>query len=421
MNALATQLFDEICRIPCINSHSHLMSEPERLAANPDILEFFSHAYPGADLRSAGMAEEEIEAALKPGKTLAERWQIFAPHWQAIQLTGYSQAILEGVRDLLGFDGLNQDTVEPISAELKRRNKPGLYRDVLQAQSNIKVSVVNMNDLVEVDRQFFLGLPRLNRFSMLNSASDIQAIERDYDVSIANLDQHVKVIQQVCQNWQAATVAGIKLSQSYHRAMDFTARHQGNAAAVFDGMLKGDYTGLNSEAGKLLEDYLVFECCRAAGAAGLTVQFHQGMRAGNYGGMEGCSPAGLTELMRAFPDTRFDLSHAGYPYLREGAVLGKTFPNCFLNMSWIHIISPQGSRHDLKEWLRMVPSNKIIAFGDDLMHAEVVYGHLKIARQNFTIVLAELIEEGLLSESASLDVARATFHNTPAAVYGVKL
>lgn len=316
---------------------------------------------------------------------------------------------------------MNQDTVEPISAELKRRNKPGLYRDVLQAQSNIKVSVVNMNDLVEVDRQFFLGLPRLNRFSMLNSASDIQAIERDYDVSIANLDQHVKVIQQVCQNWQAATVAGIKLSQSYHRAMDFTARHQGNAAAVFDGMLKGDYTGLNSEAGKLLEDYLVFECCRAAGAAGLTVQFHQGMRAGNYGGMEGCSPAGLTELMRAFPDTRFDLSHAGYPYLREGAVLGKTFPNCFLNMSWIHIISPQGSRHDLKEWLRMVSSNKIIAFGDDLMHAEVVYGHLKIARQNFTIVLAELIEEGLLSESASLDVARATFHNTPAAVYGVEL
>jgi predicted TIM-barrel fold metal-dependent hydrolase len=136
--------------------------------------------------------------------------------------------------------------------------------------------------------------------------------------------------------------------------------------------------------------------------------------------MEGCSPAGLTELMRTFPDARFDLSHAGYPYLREGAVLGKTFPNCFLNMSWIHIISPQGARHDLKEWLRMVPSNKIIAFGDDVMHVEVVYGHLKMARQNFAIVLAELIEEGLLSQAASLEVAQAAFHDTPAAVYGVQ-
>ena len=114
------------------------------------------------------------------------------------------------------------------------------------------------------------------------------------------------------------------------------------------------------------------------------------------------------------------LPHVAQHYLREGAVLGKTFPNCFLNMSWIHIISPQGARHDLKEWLRMVPSNKIMAFGDDVMHVEVVYGHLKMARQNFAIVLAELIEEGLLSETTSLEVAQAAFHDTPAAVYGVR-
>ena len=83
-----------------------------------------------------------------------------------------------------------------------------------------EISVVNMEDLIEVDREFFLGLPRLNRFSMLHTAADVQAIERDYDVSIGSLDQHVEVIRQVCRDWKAATVAGIKLSQSYHRAMD---------------------------------------------------------------------------------------------------------------------------------------------------------------------------------------------------------
>ena len=44
MNELAEKLFEEISRIPCINSHSHLMPEGDRLEANPDILEFFSHA-----------------------------------------------------------------------------------------------------------------------------------------------------------------------------------------------------------------------------------------------------------------------------------------------------------------------------------------------------------------------------------------
>jgi len=183
--------------------------------------------------------------------------------------------------------------------------------------------------------------------------------------------------------------------------------------------MRGDYAGLESEEGVLLEDYIVFECCRAAAEADLTVQFHQGIKAGNFGSMEGCTPAPLAELMRTCKDTRFDLSHSGYPHLREGAVLGKAYANVYLNMSWIHIISPIGSRLDLREWLRMVPYNKIIAFGDDLYHVEAVYGHLKMARQNFAIVLAEMIEEGYITESIALDIAQAAFHDNPARVYGV--
>ena len=61
----------------------------------------------------------------------------------------------------------------------------------------------------------------------------------------------------------------------------------------------------------------------------------------------------------------------------------------------------------------------LIAFGDDLTYVEAVCGHLKMARQNFAIVLAEMIEEGLISESITLDVAQATFHDNPAKVYGM--
>ena len=418
-NTLTSELFHEICKIDCINSHSHLGPEENRVKSAPDILEFFGHAYPKADLVSAGMPDEDVKAATSPGLPMDERWKLFEPYWKWIRLTGFSQCIMEGIRDLLGFDDLTAATVNQIDEALQQQCKPGFYTTVLKRRSNIERSVVNMNDLEEVDREFFLPLPRLNRFSMLGSARDIQAIESDYNVSITNLKEHVGVIQQVCRDWSDARVAGIKLSQSYHRRMDFTEQSEEAAAAIYARLLKGDYAGLNSGEGKVLEDYLVFECCRAAAAADLTVQFHQGMRAANFGGMEGCSPAPLTELMATFPEVRFDLSHAGYPYLREGAVLGKTFPNVFLNMSWIHIISPHGSRTDLREWLRMVPYNKIIAFGDDLAHVEAVYGHLKIARQNFAVVLAEMIDERLISESIAMDIAQAAFYDNPAMVYGV--
>ena len=314
---------------------------------------------------------------------------------------------------------LTAATVGPLSEAIQAHSKPGFYKTVLQQRANIATSVVNMEDLIEVDRTLFLPLPRLNRFSMLRTAEQIHAIERDYDVSIGDLRQHVEVIRQVCRDWQQARVAGVKMSQSYHRCMDFKERDAGQAAAIFDRLLQDDYAGLDSAEGALLEDYLVFECCRAAAEADLTVQFHLGMRAGNNGGMEGCSPVPLIPLLQAFPQVRFDFSHAGFPYLREGAVLGKTFANVYLNMSWIHIISPFGSRLDLREWLQMVPYNKIIAFGDDLQQVETVYGHLQMARRNFAYALAAMLEEGLLSESMALDVAQAVFRDNPAMIYGV--
>ena len=418
---LATELFEEISKIPCINSHSHLSSEKARLAQDVDALVFFQHAYPAADLVAAGMPAEAKNKALTPGLPLAERWQIFEPYWKSVRLTGYSQCISESFRDLFGFPELTAETVGPISAAIQQNSKPGFYKEILKEKCNIAISLMNMDDLTDVDRELFVPLPRLNRFSMLNSRGDTEAIERGYNVSIGSLEEHIEVIRKVCEQWKRAKVAGVKLSQYYLRRMDFKERKRADAARVFGAMLAGNYAGFESEDGRLLGDYLVFECCRAASEVDLAIQFHIGMRAGNYGSLEGSTPAPMVDLLKAFPAARFDFSHSGYPYLREGAVLAKTFTNVYLDMSWIHIISPVGCRYALKEWLRMVPYNKIIGFGDDLQHVETVYGHLKIARQNVAIVLADMIQEGFISESIALDVAKAIFYDTPAQVYRLSL
>ena len=48
---LVRQLYDEICQMPCINSHSRLFSEQERLGMDVDALVFFAHPHPRADVR----------------------------------------------------------------------------------------------------------------------------------------------------------------------------------------------------------------------------------------------------------------------------------------------------------------------------------------------------------------------------------
>jgi hypothetical protein len=67
----------------------------------------------------------------------------------------------------------------------------------------------------------------------------------------------------------------------------------------------------------------------------------------------------------------------------------------------------------------MVPYNKIIGFGDDVYYPEIVYGHLKVARQNVASVLAEMIEDGTIGEEAALDVAHTLFYDSPKALYGI--
>ncbi len=417
----ASDLLTEISTIPCVNSHSHIIPEDDRLAQRLDALSFFGDVYPRADLLAAGMPAHTLSRLLDTELPLAERWEIFEPFREHIRLTGYSQSILEGFRGIYGVDALTAGTVTPLSEAIQREQRPGLYQRVLSERARIAVSVLNVDRLVSVDRGLFVPLPRLNRFSSLRegclSPHEIRAIEEDYNAPIGSIDDHVEVIQKVCHQWREARVAGVKLSHANHRPLDFRPRDHSDAAELFDTLRQEGAASLPREGHRLLEDYLVFECCRAASEAGLTIQFHTGMRAANWRSLEGASVAEMVTLLRAFPDARFDLSHSGYPFTREAAILAKTFPNVYLNLSWIHIVSPLGVRRDLAEWLQMTPTNKIIAFGDDVKLVETAYGHLEIARRNVSVALAGMVTQGLLSEYAALDVARALFYDNPAQLY----
>jgi uncharacterized protein len=427
MRALKQTLIDDLASLRTINDHSHVISEPERLQRDLDALAYFAHPYPAADLQSAGMSPEDLAFVTTPPPpdvprvpSLEERWARFAPYWRHVQLTGFSQCLLEGWRAVFGIGELTAETVGPLSDAIRAARRPGHYYDVLHDAANISVSLVQMEDLVDVDRTLFLPMPRLNRFTMLRERANVEAIERDYAVRLRSVEDLVAAMHKVALDWRAAGAPAIKLSQSYHRRLDFQERTLAEAAPVFTGLLEGRYDGLDSADGRVLEEYLVFAAVRAATAAGLPVQFHVGPRAGVYGSLEGATLAPMATLIRANRDARFDISHAGFPYLAEAAVLAKTCANVFLNMSWIHIYSPEGCRAALREWLRMVPWNKILGFGDDLYWVDTIYGHLIVARQNVASALAELVQEGVLTETVAHDVGRGLFRDNPAALYGLQ-
>jgi predicted TIM-barrel fold metal-dependent hydrolase len=116
---------------------------------------------------------------------------------------------------------------------------------------------------------------------------------------------------------------------------------------------------------------------------------------------------------------KFDIFHASYPFARELAVLAKNFPNVYPDLCWVHILSPTAARTILSEWLDLVPSNKILAFGGDYRFVEGVYGHVVLARRNVAAVLEEKVASSEIELRQALYLASRLLRENAREVYGL--
>jgi len=176
--------------------------------------------------------------------------------------------------------------------------------------------------------------------------------------------------------------------------------------------------GLSAEDIKQLQDYLIFYLAEVAQEMGLIFQIHTGVQS-NWGNIPDSDPLLLIPLLKAFPGVRFDLFHAGYPYSRMLGMLGKHYPNVWLNMAWMYIVSMAASRQVLSEWIDLVPGHRILGFGSDVIFPEMILGHLIMARSCVADVLAEKVEKDFLSRDEALSLAKRMFRDNGIMLYGL--
>jgi predicted TIM-barrel fold metal-dependent hydrolase len=153
----------------------------------------------------------------------------------------------------------------------------------------------------------------------------------------------------------------------------------------------------------------------------LTVVFHTGLQAGGMNLVEDTKPTHLTNLFMEYRDLRFDLLHAGYPYAHECGVLGKYFPNVWVDLAWIHVITGAGTQQFLLDWLDLVPGSKILGFGSDTLTLENIYGALEIAKENLSAVLAERVRRGWDTMEEARELAWRMLRANPIECYRLDL
>jgi len=167
-----------------------------------------------------------------------------------------------------------------------------------------------------------------------------------------------------------------------------------------------------------LRDYLIDRFIALAGECDLPVAVH----AGYWGDFRELHPLHMIPVVARHPRVRFDIYHLGFPWIRDTLNLDKVFANVWLNLCWVHLISPHAAVQAMHETLDMIPASKVLGFGGDYVLAvEKVYGHLVMAREVMARVFAERIEDGEMSEERALFIARRWLWHNPRELYRLSI
>ena len=424
--ALEREIREALEAVRIIDTHEHLDTEAEFAAQHVDFGRLFLH-YANCDLVSAGCPLKDVERIqLDSEMSPRDKWDLIAPYWKYTKGTGYGRCLEIAIRDLYGLEGLNADTVEPLSAGMAANRRPGFYREVFD-KAGIGLALWNrLNRLGPIPRMW---TPQFNRtlfvqdmLSHLQFAEDPTWSAR-WGHEILCLDDYLGAIEERFEA-HAAQASAIKFGLAYSRPLIFEDRARAEIEPLFNRMLNAGWernvSTPSMEKQRAIQDYMVHFCLRQCAKHNLPVKFHTGLQEGNGNTIRNSRAALLSNLFFKYPNVKFDIYHISYPYQDELVTLVKNFGNVAVDFCWMWIINPAAGRRALSEFLDAVPANKIHGFGGDFIFVEGVYGHAMMAKENIARVLAEKVVDGDMSMERALAVGTWLLRDNPINWFGLR-
>jgi len=410
-----------------VDTHEHLPKSAADWAARAqdprwDILSEYLQHYMSSDLRSAGLPPEDLDKARRADTPIESRWALLEPYWNAARNTGYARALDIAARDLHGLPGLTRDTIAEANKKFKAAANEKWFDFVLKEKSKIAVSLLDWH--LECEPRYFRSVFRLEEYFFPRQWDEVRRVEKNYGGAIHCFENWLDACAAAIENAVAKGVVAHKIGMAYVRSLSVErpTRHEAEAAfnEFFKALRAPDWVSKPLCAPKVFQDYMLHFILANLAKRGLPVQVHTGLLEGNGNMLGGANPTLLCNLFLEYPEIKFDIFHAGYPYQQELSALAKMFPNVYIDMCWAHIISPTASRHALIEWLDAVPANKISAFGGDYCLVDGVYGHQLMARENVSAALAQKVRDGVFDVDEAKRIAKMLFVDNPAKLFNLQ-
>jgi hypothetical protein len=420
-------LRQEIDDIHLVDAHTHLPSEEAWLAAELDWTEFLGYMI--TDIANAGLPRDDLMMGLAADprwgldyghdlepdtRSPEEKWEMIKPYWPYVRHMGSADATRRALQIFFGHDDLSDEVIPDIQDGLQDLQQPGAYRKLLKEQAKIDC-VVSVGMSLEECPPTDVIAPQLysDTYATTQKRRDIYRLEQATDQDIYSLNTYLHALDSLLDDYVDRGLVGIKWHiWAYLRDMEFGIASEHDAAKALDKILQmparggaGSANAVGFDEMRPFQDLVQNHLVQRAIELDVPVQIHSATLGASYGGPLNGNPTGLISLFLRYPQARFNILHAGFPWTRELGALTHIFPNVYINMSWLDILSPLSYKTFLRDWLKGVPINKIFAYGADQFSVLLTVSCADRVRDFVAEVLADLVAEGEMTEDDALFAA----------------
>ena len=402
-----------------VDTHEHLMSLTRLKQRTSLDFMLLLHHYSADDIISAGLPSKLFAKLRKDSLTVKQKWDILEPYWESSKNTAYNRAALLTADKLFGINDINESTVELLSEKIKKAYQTDWISHVVNDKCNIEYLIQDSDDR-SFGTKGFRYVVRFDNFIFINSKQQITSIAKRQNISIATLDDLIKALGSAFNDAKQKGLVALKSGLVYNRILNYENTSRGSAAKVFEDLMSSpDATTFTFADVKPLQDFMMHRVLDLARDNKLPVMIHTGLHTGNGNIIENSKPTHLVNMIMEYPTVNFILMHGSFPYGGELTTIAKYFPNAYIDMCWLHVISPSYSERFLHEWIETVPASKIMGFGGDYLNIENAYSHLLMGKQVVAKVLIDKVKDGYMSESEAKNIARMILHDNAVKIFNL--
>jgi len=371
--------------------------------------------------REIAMIADQQGADLYEGcATDADKWERLKPILARTRNESYwrhNMVTYQALFDLTD-DNLDDGNWEALNDCIKKRTAdPDWYHHVTDDIAKLETQILNVPWFLDWEPEYFTCTLRMEEALEVSNEPARQRLEEHTECAIDDLKTLKAALVALIEGYRARGSVGIKLAHAYRRTLQSDDVSETDAELIFGRALKGEE--LPWPERKALEDHIIHFLAAVAGDLDQVFQIHTGVQ-GNWCVIPDSDPMHLLPLLHAHRNTKFDLFHAGYPYSRELGMIAKHCGNVWLNMAWMYVITMEGSRQTLSEWIDLVPGDRLLGFGSDVGYPEMVYGHLVMARSCLADVLATKVERDFLGETTAFSLVHQMLRDNAMTLYGLE-